>query len=302
MGNLEPYMDVVFIKSLFSEEPELREVKVKREGYCFLEFSSHDAAARVLDRYNGKPIPSARAYASVKSSNAVYRLNWSTITKSNTAKSTSSSSYGSSDLSLYIGDLSQEISEQQIFKVFKEKFPSVKGVRIVKDSLTGVSKGYGFIRIGNEKEWKEALVTMQGYMIGYCPIRVSIAIPKRPNNTTEEEETAPVNDPIYNYYYNNYLYNYYYAYNYDPATASTTTQPTDNAYIASDSTKGPEATPMNVQRVQKPKKELDYNHLIKPYDPENDNIQFLSRKGNHYLKEGTVGTRRNYSLSIFDIS
>ena len=45
--------------------------------------------------------------------------------------------------------------------------------------MTGRSKGYGFVRFGNEQERDRALGDMMGHFISNRPIRVSIATAKK---------------------------------------------------------------------------------------------------------------------------
>ena len=45
--------------------------------------------------------------------------------------------------------------------------------------MTGRSKGYGFVRFGNEQERDRALGEMMGHFISNRPIRVSIATAKK---------------------------------------------------------------------------------------------------------------------------
>ena len=43
---------------------------------------------------------------------------------------------------------------------------------------TGFSKGYGFIRFGNEQEQQTSLISMMGIAgLGGKPIKVSVAVP-----------------------------------------------------------------------------------------------------------------------------
>ena len=70
---------------------------------------------------------------------------------------------------------------------------------------TGQSKGYGFVRFANEEEYKDALVTMNGYRgLGSRPIKVSPAIPRKETNefpATGPQPHATGTTPVdYSYY------------------------------------------------------------------------------------------------------
>ena len=53
------------------------------------------------------------------------------------------------------------------------------GLQVITDPMTGRSKGYGFVRFGNEQEKDRALGEMMGHFISNRPIRVSIATAKK---------------------------------------------------------------------------------------------------------------------------
>lgn len=46
------------------------------------------------------------------------------------------------------------------------------------DAMTGQSRGYGFVRFGEESDQQRALVEMQGVYCGNRPMRISTATPK----------------------------------------------------------------------------------------------------------------------------
>ncbi len=51
--------------------------------------------------------------------------------------------------------------------------------QVITDPLTGRSKGYGFVRFGNEAERDRSLTEMSGHIINSRPIRVSVATAKK---------------------------------------------------------------------------------------------------------------------------
>ncbi|KAG2314125.1 hypothetical protein Bca52824_017247 [Brassica carinata] len=63
--------------------------------------------------------------------------------------------------------------------LFLEKYPSVKSAKVVIDSNTGRSKGYGFVRFGDESERSRALTEMNGALCSNRQMRVGVATPKR---------------------------------------------------------------------------------------------------------------------------
>ncbi|ODV58872.1 Nam8p, partial [Ascoidea rubescens DSM 1968] len=119
-------------------------------GYCFVDFGSNLNASRAI-MHNGLNIPNT---------DRVFKLNWA------------------SEISVFVGDLAADVKESELFEAFRAKYSSVVGVKIMMDPLTGSSKGYGFVRFGNDYEQKRSLLEMNGCLIHGRPIRVSTAVPK----------------------------------------------------------------------------------------------------------------------------
>ncbi len=73
---------------------------------------------------------------------------------------------------------------------------------------TGQSKGYGFVRFGNEDEYKDALITMNGYRgLGSRPIKVSPAIPRKETteySTGHQPHAVHGSTPVDYSYYSHY--------------------------------------------------------------------------------------------------
>ncbi|KAH6575870.1 hypothetical protein BASA50_010583 [Batrachochytrium salamandrivorans] len=166
MGDLTPWMDEQFIKQTWLSMGEAVNVKMIRDkvtgsaaGYCFVEFSSPTVAASLMEDLNGSPIPR---------SNRVFKLNWA-------------SGGGLSPcpkFSIFVGDLAPEVNDAMLMQAFQMYYTSVRSAKIVVDSVTKISKGYGFVRFGIEEEQQRSLVEMHGQLVSSRPIRVSVVTPK----------------------------------------------------------------------------------------------------------------------------
>ena len=66
------------------------------------------------------------------------------------------------DHSVFVGDLPPEVNDYALQETFAERYPSVRNARVVTDPNTGRSKGFGFVRFGDEGERDRALVEMNG--------------------------------------------------------------------------------------------------------------------------------------------
>jgi cold-inducible RNA-binding protein len=62
-------------------------------------------------------------------------------------------------MKIYVGNLAQETTEESLQHAFTS-FGNVKSVRIVRNSATGKSQGFGFVTMQNETEAKTAICEM----------------------------------------------------------------------------------------------------------------------------------------------
>ncbi|CUT99422.1 tRNA selenocysteine 1 associated protein 1 [Echinococcus multilocularis] len=167
MGDLEPFMDETFIRQAFEfHDEKVVSVKIIRNkatgqtlGYGFVEFLDGIAARDAMLKLNGKPIPGIPTRR--------FKLNHASYGKDSSA----------GEFSLFVGELTEDVDDLILFNAFK-KYPSCRSAKVVMNN--GKSRGYGFVRFASEADQDRALIEMQNYSgLGYKPIRVSLAIPKR---------------------------------------------------------------------------------------------------------------------------
>ncbi|KAH7429311.1 hypothetical protein KP509_09G041300 [Ceratopteris richardii] len=140
------------------------------EGYGFVEFVSHASAERILNTYNGSMMPQT---------DQAFRLNWASFGMGERRME-------GSDLSIFVGDLASDVTDHLLQETFKARYPSVKGARVVTDTLTGRSKGYGFVRFGDDAEKARAMTEMNGVYCSTRPMRISVATPKKAMNQQQQ--------------------------------------------------------------------------------------------------------------------
>lgn len=75
---------------------------------------------------------------------------------------------------LYVGNLSYEVSEDELSQAFQQ-CGSVTGVKIIKDKDTGRSKGFGFVEMEDPEEAEQAIQRMKGYDLKGRPLMVDLA-------------------------------------------------------------------------------------------------------------------------------
>jgi len=165
IGGLKEYMDEDFIKTalrVMGEEPPLS-VKVmtikfsdETAGYGFINFANDQAAVMVMHKLNGKMMPNTNPPVR-------WRLNHS----SNRLLP------GEKDLSVWVGDLTPEVDDLQLYQFFSKRFQYLISAKVILDER-GLSRGYGFIRFNNEVEQQTAMTSMNGMSgLGGKPIKVS---------------------------------------------------------------------------------------------------------------------------------
>ena len=117
-------------------------LKNKNKSYCFITFKSFEEAKNVLNFLDGKQIPN---------SNLLFRLNWS--------------DYQGANKTVYVGGLSPNITKEDLFLFFKQKYKSVHNARIILDEKE-ISKGYGFVNFKSDREYYLCLKEMNG--VNFC--------------------------------------------------------------------------------------------------------------------------------------
>ena len=175
-GELEPWMDEEYAKqvcNLMGWDPvsikvphpppdSLAGQQANNPGYCFLTFPTPTHAASVLSQVNsnGSGTP-----PNMPNSKKPFLLNWASSTPippslSPSGFSTQSQQHAK-EYSIFVGDLAPEASNSDLVAVFRNPvlglrndrepkfirpFTSCKSAKIMLDPVTGVSRGYGFVR------------------------------------------------------------------------------------------------------------------------------------------------------------
>uniref|UniRef100_A0A2N9HT30 RRM domain-containing protein n=1 Tax=Fagus sylvatica TaxID=28930 RepID=A0A2N9HT30_FAGSY len=170
-GDLHHWMDENYLHTCFVSAGEIASIKVIRnkqtglsEGYGFVEFFSHATAEKVLQNYAGILMPNTEQ---------PFRLNWATFSTGDKR------SDNIPDLSIFVGDLAADVTDSLLHETFASKYPSVKAAKVVFDANTGRSKGYGFVRFGDENERSQAMTEMNGVNCSSRPMRIGAATPRK---------------------------------------------------------------------------------------------------------------------------
>jgi cold-inducible RNA-binding protein len=88
-------------------------------------------------------------------------------------------------MKLYVGNLSFSVTEPELRDLFTP-YGAVTDVQLVTDRMSGASRGFGFVTMGNRNEGQAAITALEGLSHDGQNLTVSEARPKteqRQNNS-----------------------------------------------------------------------------------------------------------------------
>ncbi len=80
-------------------------------------------------------------------------------------------------MNIYVGNLSAKTTEEELREAF-ESFGDVDTAKIIKDNLTGRSRGFGFVEMPNQDQAQAAITGLNGKELGGSPLTVNEAKPR----------------------------------------------------------------------------------------------------------------------------
>ena len=80
-------------------------------------------------------------------------------------------------MNIYVGNLSREVTEDELRKAF-EPFGQVTSVNIIKDRYSNESRGFGFVEMATKSEAQAAITGLNGTSLGDRTLSVSEARPR----------------------------------------------------------------------------------------------------------------------------
>ncbi|KAF8165776.1 hypothetical protein B0H34DRAFT_780524 [Crassisporium funariophilum] len=217
-GELEAWMDEEYAKQvcgLMGWDPVSIKVphpapdsttgqQANNPGYCFLTFPSPAHAASVLAQISNSGNNGKTAPVSMPNSTKPFVMSWASsvapaspmsaaLTATSGGTQAAAAQQYPKEYSIFVGDLAPETSNSDLVAVFRNPvlglrndrepkfirpFLSCKSAKIMLDPLTGVSRGYGFVRFTDEADQQRALIEMHGLYCLSRPMRISPATAK----------------------------------------------------------------------------------------------------------------------------
>ena len=80
-------------------------------------------------------------------------------------------------MKVYVGNLASDINDAQ-FKDLVAPFGTPETVNLIKDRVTGASRGFGFVEFQNDEHAKAAIAGLNGKEIGGRVLKVNESQPK----------------------------------------------------------------------------------------------------------------------------
>jgi RNA recognition motif-containing protein len=80
-------------------------------------------------------------------------------------------------MKLYVGNLSYSVNEDDLREMFSA-FGEITSAELIKDRMSGQSKGFGFVEMPNNSEADTAIKTLNGKMNDGRSLKVNQAQPK----------------------------------------------------------------------------------------------------------------------------
>jgi len=153
----------------------------------YVEFSDNQSAEKAMQLLNGRKIFDSEL-----------KITWAM--QSNVPRE----DVGATGFQLFIGDLSPEVNDQVLATAF-QKYGLLTEARVMWDSNTGKSRGYGFVSFKDKGDAERALNSTNGEWLGSRPIRVNWANQKVASSpggsvpaTPISFEEALVQTPLHN--------------------------------------------------------------------------------------------------------
>jgi polyadenylate-binding protein len=146
------------LKTLFDQYGETSSVRVMKDGdvskgFAFCSFKEHDKAILAIEALHDKPHEYAAEGKNLYVQRAMRRAERE---KFNRQKLREKRSQYAQYTNLYVKNLDDNISTEKILSVF-QPFGEIASAKVMKDPVTGFSKGFAFVSFTNAEDAKRAV-------------------------------------------------------------------------------------------------------------------------------------------------
>ncbi len=161
IGRLPYFAKKEQVADLFGSEYSIKHINLplssmegQNKGYAFVDFEESSVVEKVIAKHQDTPFMMEGM-----------KLN---LDHSNGKKTTQRSQNSEPSSTLYVGNLPNSITDQDL----KQVFPTSTSLTIVKD-FNGDPRGFGFVEFQSTEDCKAALEESSSATIGDCTLKVS---------------------------------------------------------------------------------------------------------------------------------
>nr|XP_009800531.1 PREDICTED: polyadenylate-binding protein RBP45-like [Nicotiana sylvestris] len=102
-----------------------------------------------------------------------FRLNWASL-GSGEKRFDNAPEY-----TIFVGYLAADVTDYMLQETVRVNYRFVRGAKVVTDRATGRTKGYGFVKSGDESEQLRSMTEMNGQFFSTRPMRIGPAANKK---------------------------------------------------------------------------------------------------------------------------
>lgn len=174
VGNLDQRVTDTMLLEYFSPLGAVSNIKIvamHRHGpfpsvnYGFIEFADSQSAERAIQELNGSKVLDYEI-----------KVNWAQQGQQAAKEETPN------HFQIFIGDLAPEITDELLTQAFSV-FGTLVNAHVMRDTMSGNSRGFGFVAFREKSEADQAIASMNGELLGSRNIRVNWATQKSQSDT-----------------------------------------------------------------------------------------------------------------------
>ncbi|KAI8881228.1 hypothetical protein K501DRAFT_223373 [Backusella circina FSU 941] len=177
VGNLDQRVNDAMLLEFFSPLGSIANIKIvamHRQGpfpsvnYGFVEFVELPSAERAILEMNGSKLLDYEI-----------KVNWA---QQNQQVASAPKEETPNQHQIFVGDIAPEVTDEILAEAFSP-FGTIVNAHVMKDTMSGNSRGFGFVAFREKAEADQAIASMNGEMLGSRVIRVNWATQKGQNDT-----------------------------------------------------------------------------------------------------------------------
>ncbi|EEF34739.1 ribonucleoprotein, chloroplast, putative [Ricinus communis] len=186
--NLPWSLSVVDIKNLFGQCGTVTDVEIIKQkngrsrGFAFVTLASGEEAQAAIDKLDSHEV-----------SGRIIRVEFAKRLKPPSPPSPTGTSARETRHKIYVSNLAWKVRSTHLREFFSTNFSPVSS-RVVFDSPTGRSSGYGFVSFATREEAEAAISALDGKELMGRPLRLKFSDRKTDESESENQEEENVED------------------------------------------------------------------------------------------------------------